>query len=94
MNTCKGCFKPNATSAASGYCPACEILRTNNLRIYIMTDDEIRNFDPHTFVASLKTAGFKFDTEECPVKITKPWDKIEMAGGIIWRQWEPPQGGG
>ena len=66
-----------------------DIMKTENLRIYIMSENEQANFDPDNFVANLKAAGFRFDSESCPFKLTQPWDKIAGAGGsVIWRQWD------
>jgi hypothetical protein len=59
------------------------------MKTYIMTLDEQEALTPSGFIAALKEAGFKFDREQCPVKLTQPWGKVEMAdGSIMWRQWE------
>jgi len=58
-----------------------------------MTLDEQEAFSPTGLTAALKEAGFKFDSELCPVKLTQPWDKAELAdGSVMWRQWEVEDG--
>jgi hypothetical protein len=63
-----------------------------NLRTYTMTIEEQANFDPAAFTEKLKAAGFKLDSEQCPVKITRPFDRVATPDGVvIWRQWDGDQ---
>lgn len=60
-----------------------------SIRTYRMTVADRANFNPDEFTKKLKAAGFKLDSETCPVKITKPWDNVDGENGdIIWRQWD------
>lgn len=59
-----------------------------NVRYYVLHKDEQQNFDPVAFTEHLKAAGFKFDHEGCPVKITKPWDQQTVDGAVFFRQWD------
>jgi hypothetical protein len=61
----------------------------NNLRTCTLTQDDQLNFDPVAFTERLREAGFKFDRDTCPVKITKPWDMVKAGDGtLVYRQWD------
>ena len=57
-----------------------------NLRTMTMPNQPV---NPAVLRDQMKHAGFKFDRETCPIKITKPWDMVDNCDGTVtWRQWE------
>jgi hypothetical protein len=61
----------------------------NNERTWVMTPDMRRNASTREINAAMKAAGIKFDRDECPVRITKPWEAQENEdGSVTFRQWE------
>jgi hypothetical protein len=63
----------------------------NRLVEYVMTREQQASFNPFTFVEDMRRAGFRFDSEACPVKISKPFECIERDDGcVVWRQWDQP----
>jgi hypothetical protein len=67
-----------------------QVRRRCNLRQYVMSKEERRNFDESLFVDALKRAGFLFESDSRGlIKIKKPWDQVESSDGTtIWRQWD------
>ena len=53
-----------------------------------LTPEEQRDFDPAQFLTKMKAAGFKFDSEACPVKIAQPWGRIIEPDGtaVYWQR--------
>ncbi len=61
-----------------------------NMRAYLLTPKELKRFDPLRFTENLKRAGFKFDSDVCPIQIKKPWHRAEIVetGAIAYYQWD------
>jgi hypothetical protein len=55
---------------------------------YTMTKEDQDNFDPGEFVAKLKAAGFKFISEDCPIKLAGSHLRVKLPNGtVVWQQW-------
>ena len=55
---------------------------------YVMSVEEQENFNPVLFVERLKSAGFKFLSEDCPIKLAGYHQRLPQEdGSVIWRQW-------
>lgn len=60
-----------------------------NERTWVMTLDMRANASAREITAAMKAAGIRFDREECPTKITRPWEATENEdGSVTFRQWE------
>jgi hypothetical protein len=60
-----------------------------NVRCLVLTLVDQADFSPALFTARLKEAGFKFDNDTCPVKIRKPWLRLDANDGMaVYIQWD------
>lgn len=58
-------------------------------RTCLLTVAEREVFDPGTFTAKLKAAGFQFDSDFCPIKIKPPWTAVPQGNGdVLYSQWD------
>jgi len=81
-------FNEEVRYAAAHWLKVKEEEKMKDLKTYVFTAEDKRNFDPQTFTKRLKEAGFEFDSETCPVKIKKPWDQRDGGNGsTVFRQW-------
>jgi hypothetical protein len=57
-----------------------------NIRTFTMPNLPVK---PEWMLAGMKKAGFVFDSDTCPIKITKPWTRVENVDDTVtWIQWE------
>jgi hypothetical protein len=63
--------------------------RRINMRTYVISKEERGDIDLITLTQTLKAAGFKFDSEVCPIKFTRPFEQKELQdGSVVLMQWD------
>lgn len=53
----------------------------------LLSPEDLENLTHTEFVKKLKAQGFRFDSEDCPVKVTRPCQQTQLPdGSVMWQQ--------